>query len=167
MLLKSLSSMHKLPALKQLEEELKKLERELRIELPKELRKAAAHGDFRENAEYHAAKERQTFLQARVAHLHTRINALASINLEALPKGKVAFGSKIFLEDLNSGEEIVYELVTPEEVDPRNGKVSVSSPVGSALLNKEIGDEVTIQLPVGKKEYSVNRLITLHDMGEG
>src|SRR3989338_7093499 len=95
------------------------------------------------------------------------INSLSSINLEALPRDRVAFGSKVFLEDLNTGEEIVYELVTPEEVDPKNGKVSVSSPVGSALLNKEIGDEVTIQLPVGKKEYSVNRLITLHDMGEG
>src|SRR3990170_1262778 len=148
--------MHKLPALKQLEEELKKLERELRIELPKELRKAAAHGDFRENAEYHAAKERQTFLQARVAHLHTRINALASIKLDSLPKGKVAFGSKIFLEDLNSGEEVV----------PRNGKISIASPIGKAILNKEVGDEVTIQLPTGKKEYSVNKIITLHDVLE-
>lgn len=159
--------MHKLPIIKQLEEELKKLDRELRIELPKELRKAAAHGDFRENAEYHAAKERQTFLQARFAQMQARINSLSSINLDALPRDRVAFGSKVFLEDLNTGEKIVYELVTPEEVDPKNGKVSVSSPVGSALLNKEIGDEVTIQLPVGKKEYSVNRLITLHDMGEG
>jgi len=156
--------MHKLPALKQLEEELKKLERELRIELPKELRKAAAHGDFRENAEYHAAKERQTFLQARVAHLHSRISALASIKLDSLPKDRVAFGSKVFLEDLNTGEEIVYELVTPEEVDPRNGKISIASPIGSALLNKEIGDEVAIQLPTGKKEYEVKRLITLHDI---
>ncbi len=156
--------MHKLPALKQLEEELKKLERELRIELPKELRKAAAHGDFRENAEYHVAKERQTFLQARVAHLHSRISALASIKLDSLPKDRVAFGSKVFLEDLNTGEEIVYELVTPEEVDPRNGKISIASPIGSALLNKEIGDEVAIQLPTGKKEYEVKRLITLHDI---
>lgn len=156
--------MHKLPALKQLEEELKKVERELRIELPKELRKAAAHGDFRENAEYHAAKERQTFLQARVAHLHSRISALASIKLDSLPKDRVAFGSKVFLEDLNTGEEIVYELVTPEEVDPRNGKISIASPIGSALLNKEIGDEVPIQLPTGKKEYEVKRLITLHDI---
>lgn len=156
--------MHKLPALKQLEEELKKVERELRIELPKELRKAAAHGDFRENAEYHAAKERQTFLQARVAHLHSRISALASIKLDSLPKDRVAFGSKVFLEDLNTGEEIVYELVTPEEVDPRNGKISIASPIGNALLNKEIGDEVAIQLPTDKKEYEVKRLITLHDI---
>ena len=156
--------MHKLPVLKQLEEELKKLEKELRIELPKELRKAAAHGDFRENAEYHAAKERQTYLQARVAHLHTRINALASIKLDSLPKDMVAFGSKVFLEDLNTGGEIVYELVTPEEVDPRNGKISIASPIGRVLLNKEIGDEIEIQLPTGKKEYEVKRLITLHDM---
>lgn len=155
--------MHKLPIVKQLEEELKKVEKELRIELPKEIRKAAAHGDLRENAEYHAAKERQTFLQARVAHLHTRINALSSINLNTLPKDKIAFGSKIFLEDLNTGNEIVYELVTPEEVDPKNGKISVSSPIGKALLNREVGDEVVIQLPAGKKEYSINKIITLHD----
>ncbi|HCY18573.1 MAG TPA: transcription elongation factor GreA [Deltaproteobacteria bacterium] len=156
--------MHKLPIVKQLEEALKKVEKELRIELPKEIRKAAAHGDLRENAEYHAAKERQTFLQARVAHLHTRINALFSINLNTLPKDKIAFGSKIFLEDLNTGDEIVYELVTPEEVDPKNGKISVSSPIGKALLNREVGDEVVIQLPAGKKEYSINKIITLHDL---
>ena len=156
--------MHKLPIVKQLEEALKKVEKELRIELPKEIRKAAAHGDLRENAEYHAAKERQTFLQARVAHLHTRINALSSINLNTLPKDKIAFGSKIFLEDLNTGDEIVYELVTPEEVDPKNGKISVSSPIGKALLNREVGDEVVIQLPAGKKEYSINKIITLHDL---
>lgn len=158
--------MHKFPALIQLEDELKKLERELRIEIPKELRKAAAHGDFRENAEYHAAKERQTFLQARVAHLHARINALSSIELASLPKDKAAFGSKVFLEDLNTGEEAVYELVTPEEVDPRNGKISIASPIGKAILNKEVGDEVAVQLPTGKKEYSVNKIITLHDMLE-
>jgi len=156
--------MHKLPIVKQLEEALKKVEKELRIELPKEIRKAAAHGDLRENAEYHAAKERQTFLQARVAHLHTRINALSSINLNTLPKDKIAFGSRIFLEDLNTGDEIVYELVTPEEVDPKNGKISVSSPIGKALLNREVGDEVVIQLPAGKKEYSINKIITLHDL---
>ncbi|MBI3753812.1 MAG: transcription elongation factor GreA [Deltaproteobacteria bacterium] len=159
--------MHKLPALKQLEDELKKLERELRIELPKELRKAAAHGDFRENAEYHAAKERQSFLQARVAHLRARIDALASIKLDSLPQDKVAFGSRVYLEDLNTGEELVYELVTPEEVDPRNGKISIASPIGKALLNKEVGDEATIQLPTGKKEYSINKLITLHEMLKG
>ncbi len=156
--------MFKLPALKQLEEELKKLEKELRVDLPKELRIAAAHGDFKENAEYHAAKERQTFLQARVAHLHARINALVSIKLDSLPKDMVAFGSKVFLEDLNTGEEIMYELVTPEEVDPRNGKISIASPIGRALLNKEIGDAIEIQLPTGKKEYEVKKLITLHDM---
>lgn len=156
--------MHKLPIIKQLEEEFKKVEKELRIELPKEIRKAAAHGDLRENAEYHAAKERQTFLQARLAHLHTRISALSSINLNTLPKDKIAFGSKVFLEDLNTGDAVIYELVTPEDVDPKNGKISIASPIGNALLNKEVGDEVIIQLPTGKKEYSINKLITLHDM---
>ncbi|MBI5892818.1 MAG: GreA/GreB family elongation factor [Deltaproteobacteria bacterium] len=127
--------MHKFPIVTQLEEELKETEKELRIEIPKELRKAAAHGDLRENSEYSAAKERQSFLQARVTQLHSRISALSNLKLDSIPKDKIGFGSKIFLEDVNSGNEVVYELVTPEEVDPKNGKISIASPIGRALLN--------------------------------
>lgn len=156
--------MHKLPIIKQLEKELKNLERELVIELPKEIGKAAAHGDLRENAEYQAAKERQTFLQARIAQIHERINALSLIKIENLPKDKIAFGSKVLLEDLNTGQEVSYELVTPEEVDPKKGKISVASPVGKVLLNKEVGDEIIINLPAKKMEYEVKEFITLHDM---
>ncbi|MDY6854623.1 MAG: transcription elongation factor GreA [Thermodesulfobacteriota bacterium] len=156
--------MHKLPIVKQLEEELKNLERELVIELPKEIGKAAAHGDLRENAEYQAAKERQTFLQARIAQIHERINAISLIKIENLPKDKIAFGSKVLLEDLNTGQEVSYELVTPEEVDPKKGKISVASPVGKVLLNKEVGDEIIINLPAKKMEYEVKEFITLHDM---
>ena len=156
--------MLELPIVKQLKEELQKVEKELRIDIPKELRTAAAHGDFRENAEYEAAKQRQSYLQARVAHLSSRVNMLVSLKLDNIPKDAVGFGSRVHLEDLNTGDEVIYELVTPEEVDPRNGKISVNSPIGSALLNKKSGEEVVINLPGGVKEYSVKELYTLHDL---
>jgi transcription elongation factor GreA len=153
-----------LPIIKQLKEEFKKVEKELRVDVPKELQKAAAHGDLRENSEYEAAKHRQSFLQARAAHLSQRINMLSTLKLDSIPKDKAGFGSRIHLEDLNTGDEVVYELVTPEEVDPRNGKISVGSPVGQALLNKITGDEVRMNLPNGVKEYEVKELYTLHDL---
>lgn len=156
--------MHELPIVKQLKEELQKVEKELRIDVPKELRKAAAHGDLRENAEYEAAKQRQSFLQARSAHLSSRINTLSSLKLDLIPRDAVGFGSRVHLEDQNTGVEVVYEIVTPEEVDPRNGKISVNSPIGKALLNKAAGDDITISLPTGVKEYAVTELYTLHDL---
>jgi transcription elongation factor GreA len=163
--------MKRLPIVDKLQDELKKLERELRIDIPAELRKAADHGDLRENAEHQAAKERQHFLEARVAQLDSRIKSLASLKLENIPKDVVAFGSKVHLEDLANGNKVVYELVTPEEVDPKNGKISVSSPIGRALLKKTAGEDVTINLPSGVKEYGILKVDTLHDLllenGEG
>lgn len=156
--------MNELPIVKQLKEELQKVEKELRIDVPKELRKAAAHGDLRENAEYEAAKQRQSFLQARSAHLSSRINVLSTLKLELIPTDAVGFGSKVHLEDQNTGEEVVYEIVTPEEVDPRNGKISVNSPIGKAILNKAAGDDITITLPTGVRELSVTEVHTLHDL---
>jgi transcription elongation factor GreA len=158
--------MRKLPAIKQLEQKVKELERELRVEVPKELQRAAAHGDLRENAEYAAAKERQSYLQSRIAQLHARVTSLSSIKLDTLPRDRVAFGAKVTLSDLDSGKEAVYELVTPEEVDPREGKISVSSPIGKSLLGKAEGDDVVISLPSGVKEYEVINVVTLHDMIE-
>ncbi len=163
--------MKKLPILKKLEEELKKLERELRVEIPKELELAASHGDLRENAEHQAAKERQHFLEARATQISSRINSLSSLKLADIPRDAVAFGSRVRLEEIASGIEVVYELVTPEEVDPRNGKVSISSPIGQAIFKKSEGDDVTIKLPTGVKEYGVVKIETLHDLleddGEG
>jgi len=153
-----------IPIIKQLEEELRKLERELRIDLPKELQKAAAHGDLSENAEYKATRERQSYLQARIIQLQQRINSLSSVRLDNLPRDRVAFGARVSLEDLTTGEKVVYELVTPEEVDPRNGKISVGSPIGRALLNKGVGDEVVVHLPSGVKKYQIIDIATLHDM---
>ena len=156
--------MKKFPALERLEEELKKATRELRVDVPKELKTAAAHGDLSENSEYDAAKQRQSFLQARVSQLTNRVEALSSLKLDDLPRDAVAFGSKVHLEDQDSGEELVYELVTPEEVDPRNGKISVGSPIGTALLGKKADDEVSINLPTGVKEYVVIKIETLHEL---
>ncbi len=155
--------MPELPILKELKEELKKVEKELRVDCPRELRTAAAHGDLSENAEYDAAKQRQSFLQARVTHLVSRISALSSLKFDNIPTDAVGFGSRVHLEDLNDGTEVVYDLVTPEEVDPRNGKISVSSPIGSALLNKKEGEEVVVKLPSGTKEYEVTELHTIHE----
>jgi transcription elongation factor GreA len=153
-----------LPILTKLRKELKEIERELRIDVPNDLRIAVAHGDLRENSEYEAAKHRQSFLQARAGHMSRRINMLTSLNLEDIPKDVIGFGSKIYLEDMDSGDEVIYELVTPEEVDPTVGKISVSSPIGTALLNKEEGDDITIALPSGTKEYGVTRVETIHDL---
>jgi len=156
--------MKKLPIITALEEELAKITRELRVDVPKALREAAAHGDLSENAEYDAAKQRQTFLDARASHLSARINTLVSIKLDDIPKDKVAFGSIVELEDQDSGDVVTYELVTPDEVEPRIGKISVSSPIGKALMHKSVEDEVTIALPTGTKEYAVTNLKTLHDI---
>jgi len=156
--------MYKLPVITKLEEELKKVEQELRVDVPRQLKEAADHGDLSENSEYDAAKERQTFLQARVTQLHTRIESLAAISLDALPRDKVGFGSQVTVEEVNNGEVVTYEMVAPEEVDPQRGKISLSSPIGKALLNREIDDEVRIQLPAGVREYVVVELVTLHQM---
>lgn len=158
--------MTKLPILIKLEAQFKELERELRVEVPKELQKAAAHGDLKENSEYDAAKNRQTFLQARLGQLSERINTLANLKIEDLPKDSVAFGSKVTLEDLDSGNEIAYEIVAPDEVDPKIGKISLASPIGKALFKKQVGDEVSIQLPSGLKEYELLSLVTIHEIME-
>lgn len=159
--------MYKLPAAKQLEEKLKKLERELRIDIPNELKSAAAHGDLRENSEYTAAKERQSYLQARIAQIQSRISSLSSINLNAIPRDRVGFGTKVTVEDINNGDLITYELITPEEINPKEGKISLSSPIGAALLNKAVGDEVKIKLPSAVKEYVISDIVTLHQILKG
>jgi len=156
--------MAELPIVKRLREELAKVERELRVDVPRELREAAAHGDLSENAEYDAAKQRQSYLQARAAQLSSRINLLSTLKLDNIPRDVVGFGSRVSLEDLESGDSVVFEIVTPEEVDPRNGKISASSPIGNALLNKTEGEEVFIKLPTGAKEYAVTRVETIHDL---
>ncbi len=148
---------------RRLEEELHKLDRELNVELPKEIQRAREYGDLRENAEYKAAKERQSFVDARMAQLKRRIAGLQMANLDKIPRDKVGLGSTVTLVDANSGDEVVYEIVTPEEADAAAGRISPSSPIGRSLLGREPGDEVTVRAPSGTREFEVIKLVTVHD----
>jgi transcription elongation factor GreA len=148
---------------KRLEEQVRTLDYELKVLLPKEILRAREHGDLRENAEYKAAKERQSFLQARLGQLHQRLAALSMVNLDKIPKGKVGLGSTVTLKDTTTGEEVVYDLVTPEEADPTTGRISPSSPIGKSLLNHVEGDVIEVRVPSGSKEYEVIRLVTIHE----
>jgi transcription elongation factor GreA len=143
-------------------EELKSLERELRIELPREIKAALAMGDLRENAEYHAALERQGFVRARIGQLKTRLAELGTMNLANVPKDRVSIGSTVTLLDMDRDEEITYELVFPELADRPKGLVSVASPIGKGLLGKKEGEVVTIQIPAGQKRFEVLEFTTLH-----
>jgi transcription elongation factor GreA len=151
---------------KRLEEEIRTLDYELKVTLPKEIQRAREYGDLRENAEYKAAKERQTFLQARISQLQVRMVALSMMNLDKIPKNKVGLGSTVTLKQLDTGEQITYEIVTPEEADPTLGRISPSSPIGRSLLNHEAGDEVEVKVPSGTKEYEIIRLQTIHDLAD-
>jgi transcription elongation factor GreA len=148
---------------RRLEEEIRTLDYELKVHLPKEILKAREHGDLRENAEYKAAKERQSFLQARIGQLHGRLAALSLINLDKIPRDKVGLGSTVSLRHTGNGEQVVYDIVTPEEADPTVGRISPSSPIGKSLLGHEEGDTVEVKVPSGTKEYEITKLVTIHD----
>ena len=149
--------------LKKLGKQLAESQKELQIDIPEALKIAREHGDLSENAEYKAAKERQTFLQARVSLLQKRISDVTSLDIQRIPKDRSGLGSTLFLNDLETGKEKTYRLVFPEDVDPEAGKISTASPIGKALMGKQEGDEVIIPLPDQKKEYEVIRVITIHD----
>jgi transcription elongation factor GreA len=148
---------------KKLEEEIKALEHELVNELPKEIKKAASLGDLSENAEYHMAKQRQVFVNARLGQLKKRMGELAMINLTNIPKDRVAFGSTIKVYDNTKEEEITYKLVTSEESDVTKGLISTTSPIGRALMGKKVGDTATVVTPNGNRELEVLTLTTMHD----
>ena len=147
---------------KRLQDEIQQLEYELKVQLPKEILKAREHGDLRENAEYKAAKERQSFLQARAAQLHRRLAALNMVNLDRIPRDKVGLGSVVTVV-AESGEEAVFEIVVPEEADPTIGRISPSSPIGKCLLGHEEGDSVEVKVPSGLRSYEIRKLVTMHD----
>jgi transcription elongation factor GreA len=151
---------------KKLEEQIRELDYELKVHLPKEIQRAREYGDLRENAEYKAAKERQSYLQARIGQLHRRLAALSMVNMDKIPRDKVGLGSTVGLKDTATGEEISYEIVTPEESDPPQGRISPMSPIGRSLLNHETGDTVEVRVPSGTKEYEIVRLSTIHDQAE-
>jgi transcription elongation factor GreA len=151
---------------KKLQDELNAIERELRVELPKEILRAREHGDLSENAEYKAAKERQAFLEGRKAQLQKRMAALSLVNLDKIPADRAAYGSKIVLYDYEAEKEIEYTLVSPEETDFSNGLISITSPIGKSLVGKRAGDDVEITTPSSRKNYEVRRLTTLHQTEE-
>lgn len=148
---------------KTLEEELKKLEHELSVDLPKEIDRARQLGDLSENAEYHMALQRQMYVKARVKQLRERIAALSTVNLSSIPKDKAAYGSILKLYDLDKDEEMELKLVTHEEANIQKGLYSVQSPIGKALLGAKEGDEITVQTPSGTRHFEVISLKTLHD----
>lgn len=148
---------------RKLEEEIKALEHELHHELPKEIKTAVAMGDLSENAEYHMAKQRQTFVDARLAQLKKRMAELSLINLANIPKDKVAFGSTVEVFDAYKDEKLVYKLVTSEESDVAKGLISTTSPIGRALMGKKLGDTAVVVTPAGKRELEILKLATIHD----
>jgi transcription elongation factor GreA len=151
---------------KKLEEEIRALEHELAHELPKEIKKAVAMGDLSENAEYHMAKQRQEFVNARLGQLKRRMGELALVNLTNIPRNCAAFGSRVRVFDNSKEEEIEYKLVTSEESDVSKGLISTTSPIGKALMGKKVGDTAIVVTPNGRRELEVLKLITIHDEAE-
>ena len=150
-------------AKKKLEDEIRTLDRELKEEIPKALKTAAAMGDLSENAEYQAAKERQSFLQARLFQLRDRLATLSMVNLSKIPTDKVSYGSKVGLLDLDTDKEVTYKLGSSEESNGKEGLISTASPIGKSLMGHEEGDEVEIRTPGGVKNYEILRFTTFHD----
>ena len=146
-----------------LQAELDGLESELRIHLPKEIKRAREFGDLRENSEYQTALQRQTMVKARIRELRQRMSEVASIDLSRVPRDKAAYGSTLVLYDAQRDEEVTYRLVTPEESNPPEGLISTVSPIGRSLMGKEAGDEVVVTIPSGSRRFEIRRLITLHD----
>ena len=156
--------MAELPVVRRLRKDMDAVKRELTVDLPKELERARAHGDLSENAEWAMAKQRQEFLRVRLSNLEARIAELSMINLESIPRDTVGLGSKVELEDLDEGGCVEYEIVVPEEVDGAQNKISLSSPLGRALIGKSSDDDIEVLTPRGKRAYLVRRLVTLHDL---
>ena len=148
---------------RKLQDEINALEHELVHELPKEIKKAAALGDLSENAEYHMAKQRQEFVKARIRQLGKRLADLSMVNMNNIPKDKVGLGSTVKVYDNTKDEEIEYNIVTSEESDVAAGKISTTSPIGRALLNKKVGDSAIVVTPNGNRELEILTLSTIHD----
>ncbi len=151
--------------LKKFEEEIAALERELKLELPKEIKRARELGDLRENAEYAAAKERQRLVEARISMLKKRVSEIALINIDRIPTDRAGFGSTLHVVEKN-GERLVFQLVMPEDADASKGLISTTSPIGRAFLNREPGDTVKVVTPGGTREFEIEKLVTIHDEAE-
>ena len=147
-----------------LEGELHDLERELNVDLPREIKIAVAMGDLRENAEYHAALDRQRFVRARIGQLQRRLSELGTMNMDRIPKDRIGLGSTIVLVDLDGDVEITYQLVIPELADLEKGLISAASPIGRGLLGRKDGESVVIEVPSGKKRFDILEVKTIHDV---
>jgi len=148
---------------KKLQDEITTLEHEMNVDLPKELMKARAHGDLSENAEYKYAKERQGYVSARLGQLKKRLGDIGMLNLNNIPADRTGYGSRVWVLDVKKDIEIEYKLVSTEEADVAQGLISTTSPIGKALLGKNVGDEVSVQTPAGVKEFEIIRLKTIHE----
>ena len=151
------------PIVQKLQQEIQALEYELHNELPRELKKARAHGDLSENAEYIMAKQRQDYVGARLAQLKKRMAELSLVNVNNIPKDRIAFGSRVVLYDLDQDTEVEYRLVTSEESDFSKGWISTTSPIGKSLMGKKVGDEVTVTTPKGVREFEIRSVRTIHE----
>lgn len=149
--------------LKKFEDEIMQLDKELKTELPQEIKRARELGDLRENAEYHAAKERQRLVESRLSLLKKRVSDIHLMNLDKIPRDRVGFGSTVHLKDPATDTQTVYQLVMPEDADVEQGLISTASPIGRALLNKEEGDEVTVTTPNDSRKFELVKLQTIHD----
>jgi transcription elongation factor GreA len=147
-----------------LSEEVGRLQHELNVTLPSEIRKAVEHGDLRENSEYKAALERQQFVQARLGQLRQRLSKLSSIDINQIPPDKVGLGSRVVVEDSRSSDREVYHLVFGDALEFEEGHVTMASPIGRALLGKQIGEEVVLKLPTMTRQMKVIDLRTIHDL---
>ena len=150
-------------AQKRLEEEIRVLDKELKTELPRALKEAIAMGDLRENAEYHAAKERRDYVMARLNQLKRRLSDLAMINFDKIPRDRISLGSTVVLFDIEKEIEATYRLVTSEDSNAEEGAISTTSPIGKALLNRQEGDEVQVRIPSGVRTFEVVSFTTIHD----
>lgn len=149
---------------KKLQTELDLLEEELHFKLPKEIQKAREFGDLRENAEYKAAMERQSIVQARIMQVRQRLSEVDSIDVSKLPTDTVAYGSKVILYDVDRDEEVTYRLVTSEESAPEKGLISTVSPIGQSLMGKEEGEDVKVKTPNGWRNFEIKKLYTIHEL---
>lgn len=153
--------------IKRLEAEIAALDNEFRVELPREILRAREYGDLSENAEYHAAKERQAWVNARLSQLKGRLREISMIDMSTIPTDRVGLGSKVTVLDIKKDERITYKLVTSEDVDVANGLISTASPIGRGLIGKRVGDEIKINIPGGAREMEIVELLTIHQLAAG
>jgi len=148
--------------IKKFEDEIHALDRELKVELPREILRARELGDLRENAEYHAAKERQRLVESRISMLQKRVSEIALLNVDRIPTDRAGFGSTLHVVE-KTGDKLIFQLVMPEDADAAKGLISTTSPIGRAFLNKEEGDSVKVTTPGGTREFEIIKLLTIHD----